>query len=56
VRVDLPTASTAYEPGLAVHVRGRTAGDGRIEFFNTRATPLPGTTHGPVRILLSRIG
>jgi uncharacterized lipoprotein YbaY len=56
VTVDLPAATTAYEPGLAVRVRGRTRGDGRIEFFNTRATPLPGRTRGPVHVLLSRIG
>jgi hypothetical protein len=54
VTVDLP-AGTGYEPGLLVRVRGRTAGDGRVEFFNTAATPLPGPATGPVRVVLSRI-
>ena len=52
--VDLPAAG-GYEPGLVVHVRGRTA-DGRpVEFFNTAATALPRTGEGPVRVALSRI-
>jgi hypothetical protein len=55
VTVDLPAAGSGYEPGLLVRVRGRTAGDGRIEFFNTAATPLPGPVTGPVRVVLSRI-
>lgn len=54
VTVDLP-AGSGYEPGLLVRVRGRTADDGRIEFFNTAATPVSGPTTGPVRVVLSRI-
>ena len=52
VTVDLPVAPGGYEPGLAVRVRGRTASDAPIQFFNTRTTPL---TDGPVRVVLSRI-
>jgi len=52
VTVDLPAAPGGYEPGLAVRVRGRTAADAPIEFFNTRTTPL---TDGPVQVVLSRI-
>ncbi len=52
VTVDLPAAPGGYEPGLAVRVRGRTASDARIQFFNTRTTPL---TDGPVQVVLSRI-
>jgi hypothetical protein len=55
LRVDLSGAAAGYEPGLVVHVRGRTA-DGRlVEFFNTAATALPRTGAGPVRVALSRI-
>ena len=54
VTVDLPTAA-GYEPGLLVRVRGRTAGDSRVEFFNTGATPLTGRGAGPVPVVLSRI-
>lgn len=52
VSVDLP-AGSGYEPGLLVRVRGRTADDGRVEFFNTRATRL--APAGPVQVVLSRI-
>jgi hypothetical protein len=52
VTVDLPVAA-GYEPGLLVRVRGRTAGDGRVEFFNTGATRL--APAGPVQVVLSRI-
>jgi hypothetical protein len=55
VTVDLPSGEGAYEPGLLVHVRGRTAGDERIEFFNTSATPLTTRPDGPVQVVLSRI-
>ena len=54
VTVDLPTDG-GYTPGLLVRVRGRTAADGRVEFFNTGATPLPGNPAGPVQVVLSRI-
>lgn len=55
LRVDLSGTARGYEPGLVVHVRGRTA-DGRpVEFFNTAATALPRTGGGPVRVALSRI-
>jgi hypothetical protein len=54
LRIDLPAAG-GYEPGLVVHVRGRTA-DGRpVEFFNTAATALPPAGEEPVRVALSRI-
>ena len=52
VSVDLP-AGPGHDPGLLVRVRGRTAGDGRVEFFNTGATRL--APRGPVRVVLSRI-
>ena len=55
VEVDVPTGGGAYEPGLLVHVRGRTAGDERVEFFNTSATPVTGRPGGPVQVVLSRI-
>ena len=54
ITVDLPT-NGGYEPGLLVRVRGRTADDGWIEFFNTGATPLHGGPAGPVQVVLSRI-
>jgi hypothetical protein len=38
-----------------VRVRGRTADDEQIEFFNTDATPLHGGPGGPVQVVLSRI-
>ena len=55
VTVDVPAGKGAYEPGLLVHVRGRTAGDERVEFFNTSTTPLTGRPDGPVQVVLSRI-
>jgi hypothetical protein len=55
VIVELPSGEDAYEPGLLVHVRGRTAGDERVEFFNTSTTPLTGRPDGPVQVVLSRI-
>jgi hypothetical protein len=54
ITVDLPT-NGGYEPGLLVRVRGRTAHEGRVEFFNTGATPLHGGPDGPVQVVLSRI-
>ena len=54
VTVDVPSDG-GYAPGLLVRVRGRTADDGRIEFFNTGATPLHGGPPGPVQVVLSRI-
>src|SRR5689334_23049967 len=54
VTVGLPAVG-GYEPGLLVRVRGRTAGHGPIEFFNTGATPLHDGTAGPVQVVLSRI-
>lgn len=53
--VDLPDTTDAYEPGLLVRVRARTADDRSIEFLNTTATRLPRTGNGPVRVVLSRI-
>ena len=50
-----PADERGYEPGLLVRVRGRTADDARIEFFNTGATPLTGGPAGPVPVVLSRI-
>lgn len=55
VTVDLPSGEGTYEPGLVVHVRGRTARDERVEFFNTTATPLTTRPDGPVQVVLSRI-
>jgi len=55
VSVDLPVRPGTYEPGLLVRVRGRTARDDRVEFFNTRSTPVTDQSEGPVRVLLSRI-
>jgi hypothetical protein len=55
VTVDVPVAGSAYEPGLVVRVRGRTAAGEQVEFLNTDATPLPGHPAGPVRVVLSRI-
>jgi hypothetical protein len=55
VSVDLPVGGGMYEPGLLVRVRGRTAADDRIEFFNTSSTPVTDQSEGPVRVLLSRI-
>jgi uncharacterized lipoprotein YbaY len=55
VSVDLPVGAGTYEPGLLVRVRGRTAGDGRITFFNTSTAPVTAQEEGPVRVLLSRI-
>jgi hypothetical protein len=54
VTVDLPTDG-GYAPGLLVRVRGRTADDAQIEFFNTGGTPLHGGPAGPVQVVLSRI-
>ena len=55
LRVDLPAGAGGYEPGLVVHVRGRTA-DGRpVEFFTSAATALPATDAWPVPVALSRI-
>ena len=55
VTVDLPWVGGAYEPGLLVRVRGRTASDARVQFFNTGATALTGPAAGPVQVVLSRI-
>ncbi|TFV86954.1 hypothetical protein [Blastococcus sp. CT_GayMR16] len=55
VTVDLPAAEGAYEPGLLVRVRGRTARDERVEFFNTSTTPLTTRPDRPVQVVLSRI-
>jgi uncharacterized lipoprotein YbaY len=55
VSVDLPVRPGMYEPGLLVRVRGRTAHDDRVEFFNTSSTPVTDQSQGPVRVLLSRI-
>jgi len=55
VSVDLPVRDGTYEPGLLVRVRGRTANDTRIEFFNTSTTPVTDQSEGPVRVRLSRI-
>jgi hypothetical protein len=53
--VEVRERAGAYEPGLIVTVRGRTADGRRVEFLNTAATRLPGTGEGPVRVALSRI-
>jgi hypothetical protein len=53
--VDVAVAGDAYEPGLVVRVRGRTATGDRIEFLNTGATPLPDRPGGPVPVVLTRI-
>jgi hypothetical protein len=55
VTVELPVSGGAYEPGLVVHVRGRTPAGERIEFLNTRTTPGPGPADRPVRVVLTRI-
>jgi hypothetical protein len=55
VTVDLPVRAGTYEPGLLVRVRGRTADDARIEFFNTSTTPVTAGSEGPVRVRLTRI-
>ena len=52
VVVDVAGGEGAYEPGLVVRVRGRTAQNEAVEFFNTSATPV---TDGPVQVVLSRI-
>ena len=52
VVLDVPGGEGAYEPGLVVRVRGRTAQDEAVEFFNTSATPV---TDGPIQVVLSRI-
>jgi hypothetical protein len=53
--VDLPSTADAYEPGLLVRVRARTADDRPVEFLNTTATRLPRDGVEPVRVVLSRI-
>jgi hypothetical protein len=55
VTVDLPGGEGVYEPGLIVRVRGRTARDERVEFFNTSATPVSTRPDVPVQVVLSRI-
>jgi hypothetical protein len=55
VTIDLPTDGAGYEPGLLVRVRGRTASDSRVQFFNTGATPVTDRAAGPVQVVLSRI-
>ena len=55
VVVDVPGGEGAYEPGLVVRVRGRTAQNEAVEFFNTSATPVTAASEGPVRVVLSRI-
>ena len=52
VVLDVPGGEGAYEPGLVVRVRGRTAQNEAVEFFNTSATPV---TDGPIQVVLSRI-
>jgi hypothetical protein len=55
VVVEVPGSEGAYEPGLVVRVRGRTAQNEAVEFFNTSATPVTAPSEGPVQVVLSRI-
>ena len=55
VSVDLPADLPGSRPGLLVRVRGRTARDERIEFFNMTATPAGTASGGPVPVVLTRI-
>ena len=55
VSVDLPAERPGSRPGLLVRVRGRTAQNERIEFFNMTATPAGTGSGGPVPVVLTRI-